>query len=686
MPRSLSSPRFARLAGVVAMALVAGATAVPAAVATTSPPPGVETRAAIDPSLSTNRGARLGLVEQEAENAVTDGELIGPSRDAYTLPAEASGRAAVKLDAAGESVQFTLTKPANALTVRYALPDSATGGGLSGKLRVSSGSAVDKLVGVTSKYSWLYNQYPFTNDPNADLLHPDWWLAECGCVPSEQEPVYQPDKPFRPFHFYAEQRVLLGTQLPAGATVSISLPAGTTLPWAVVDVVDFQQVAAPLKAPRVRVHAVAMGADPTGKKDSTAAIEAAIAKAKQRGVPVWVPAGTYKISRHIVVDDVTIRGAGSWYTIFTGKQVTLSTPAPDGSTHTGVGFYGRSAEDGGSSNVRLADFAIVGDVSERIDDDQVNGIGGALSDSVVNKVYIQRTKVGVWLDGPMDNFRLLNSVVVDQMADGLNFHTGVTSSLAKNNLFRNTGDDALAMWADGVTNADNTFERNTVQTPTLANGIAIYGGTDITVVGNLVADPIREGSALHLGSRFGAQPFAGDISLRNNTTVRAGGLELNWNIGMGALWVFSLERSIDANVLVQGDHYLDSTYNAIMLVTDWSQKDNLRQENLTFKNIKVDGVGTSVLSARTAGSATFVNVDARNVGAYGVNNCGAFNWDWVNGSEFTAIDGGGNDGTSATPWGDGPANWLTRYTPNTISCNDRPTVVAPPAPSPWAQP
>ena len=32
---------------------------------------------------------------------------------------------------------------------------------------------------LTSQYAWLYNQYPFTNDPNADLLHPDWWITEC---------------------------------------------------------------------------------------------------------------------------------------------------------------------------------------------------------------------------------------------------------------------------------------------------------------------------------------------------------------------------------------------------------------------------------------------------------------------------------------------------------------------------
>ncbi|TPW65369.1 mycodextranase, partial [Schumannella sp. 10F1B-5-1] len=99
----------------------------------------------------------------------------------------------------------------------------------------------------------------------------------------------------------------------------------------------------------------------------------------------------------------------------------LAEPAPDGSVHTGVGFSGRDAADGGSTDVHLSGFAIQGDVRERIDTDQVNGIGGALSDSTVDDLYIQHTKVGIWLDGPMSNVTISDTVIVDQIADGVNF-------------------------------------------------------------------------------------------------------------------------------------------------------------------------------------------------------------------------------------------------------------------------
>ncbi|MFG1996733.1 glycosyl hydrolase family 28-related protein [Actinoplanes sp. NPDC048988] len=631
-----------------------------------SPAPKV-TRAGLDPALVAGRGAAVGFHEQEAENARTNGAVIGPDRTAYTLPAEASGRSAVRLTP-GQWVEFTLPRAANAITVRYSLPDAPNGGGITAPLTVKAGN-LTRAMTLTSQYSWLYNQYQFTNDPNADLLHPDWWITECACVPAATTPAPVIAKPFRPMHFYDEQRLPLGQTVRAGEKVRLT--ASNKAAWTVIDLLDSELVAPP-KVSLVAANVLAFGADPTGRRDSAPAFDRAIAFARKAKLKVYVPPGTFQVNRHIVVDDVTIEGAGNWYTIIKGREVALSTPAPDGSVHTGVGFYGKDAKDGGSRNVRLSGFAIEGDVRERIDTDQVNGVGGAMSDSTIDGLYIHHTKVGLWFDGPMANTRVTNNIIVDQIADGLNFHTGVTRSLVRGNFVRNTGDDALAMWAEKVTNSGNTFDRNTVQTPTLANGIAIYGGHDITVSNNLVADPIREGSAIHAGSRFGAEPFTGHLWITDNTTVRAGTYELNWNIGLGAIWIYALERNIDADIRVTGDHFLDSTYNAIMLVADWPVKDLYSITDLHFKDIRVDGTGTSVLSARVAGGATFENVDARNVGAVGVNNCGTFHFT-PEGSEFALSDLGGNDGGWLAPW----------MLPNTITCDDRPPVVAPPAPSTW---
>ncbi|MEV1058397.1 glycosyl hydrolase family 28-related protein [Micromonospora chalcea] len=663
---SRSVPRI--LAAALAAALL-----VPPGAATAGPPRGpapVVTRAGLDPALVAGRGATVDYVEQEAEHGRTTGTVIGPDRSAYTLAGEASGRRAVRL-LPGQHVELTLPRPTNALTVRYSIPDAPGGGGITAPLRVSVGHAPARTMTLTSQYAWLYNQYPFTNDPGADLLHPDWWITECSCVPAATTPAPVISKPFRPHHFYDEQRLLLGRTHRAGEVVRLTAPRGTAAAWTVIDLVDAHLVAPPRVVPRA-VNALSFGADPTGRRESADALDRAVAYARRVDRPLYLPPGTYQVNRHIVVDDVTIAGAGSWYTIVRGREVTLDTPAPDGSRHTGVGFYGRDAADGGSSDVHLSGFAIEGDVRERIDTDQVNAIGGALNHSTIDGLYLHHTKVGMWFDGPMTGLRVTNTVIADQIADGLNFHTGVTRSSVTNSVVRNSGDDALAMWSEGTANASNTFAYNTVQSPVLANGIALYGGADLTVAHNLVADPVREGSAIQVGSRFGAEPFTGRLRITGNTTVRAGTYDLNWNIGLGAIWFYALDRSIDADILVSGDAYLDSTYNAIMLVSDWPVKDIVRIDNVRFRDIRVDGAGTSVVSARTAGGASFANVDARNVGAVGVNNCGSFHFTPA-GSEFALTDLGGNDGGWLAPW----------LLPNTITCDDRPPLVPPPPPSRW---
>jgi hypothetical protein len=106
-----------------------------------------------------------------------------------------------------------------------------------------------------------------------------------------------------------------------------------------------------------------------------------------------------------------------------------------------------------------------------------------------------------------------------------------------------------------------------------------------------------------------------------------------------------------------------------MAVSDLPVKDRYAITNVHVRDVRVDGTGTSVLSARSKGDMSLENVDARNVGAVGVNNCCAFTFT-PSGSEFSISDRGGNDGGGTT----GPRLALWEL-PNTITCDDRPPVV-----------
>src|SRR6266487_2216109 len=149
------SPNLSTMIVAATAALLAAGLAGPGTAAGAAAP--VITRAALDPSLAAGRGATVGFAEQEAENAATNGTVIGPDRSAYTLAAEASGRKAVRL-APGQYVEFTLPGAANAITVRYSIPDAPTGGGISAPLDVTVNGGHRRAMTLTSAYSWLYNQ------------------------------------------------------------------------------------------------------------------------------------------------------------------------------------------------------------------------------------------------------------------------------------------------------------------------------------------------------------------------------------------------------------------------------------------------------------------------------------------------------------------------------------------------
>ncbi|HEY6787977.1 MAG TPA: glycosyl hydrolase family 28-related protein, partial [Trebonia sp.] len=340
-------------------------------------------------------GAAVPFTEYSAVGSKTNGTEIGPSTNLYTLAAESVGRTAITLSGAGKYVDFTLAKPANAVDLRYSIPDSADGTGLTTPLKVYVNGQARPDLTLTSKYTWFYGSYPFTNNP-ADLGG---------------------------HHMYDDVRTQLGQTLPAGTQVRFEI-ANPSIP-VTINVADFQQVAPPTPQPRGSISVLSYGADPTGQTDSTTAIQNAINAGSAQGKAVYLPPGNFTVTSHLIVNNVTLTGAGEWYSVLGGND---------------VGVYGNLAPNP-STNVHLSNFAINGDVTERVDSADVNGIGGSLQDSTISNVWIQHVKAGIWMTGPFSNLKISNVHIQDITADGINFDGGVTNSSVTNTYIRNTGDD-----------------------------------------------------------------------------------------------------------------------------------------------------------------------------------------------------------------------------------------------------
>src|SRR4051794_6440714 len=116
-------------------------------------------------------GATLPYVEVQAENAATNGTLIGPSAAYNTLPGEASYRKAVTLTGAGKYVEFTTPTATNSIDFRYSIPDSAGGSVYTSPLSLYINGAKQPSFTLTNAYSWYYSSYPFSNQPGSNAHH-----------------------------------------------------------------------------------------------------------------------------------------------------------------------------------------------------------------------------------------------------------------------------------------------------------------------------------------------------------------------------------------------------------------------------------------------------------------------------------------------------------------------------------
>ncbi|NOL40365.1 mycodextranase [Kribbella sandramycini] len=513
-------------------------------------------------------GAALPFTILEAENATTNGSKIGPSYAQGTLAAEASNRQAVTLNG-GQYVEFSAPGTTNAINVAYSIPDGRTG-----TLAVYvNGQKLSQPLAVTAKYSYVDTG----------------WIAGS-----------------RTHKLYDHSRLLLGQTVNAGAKIKLQVDGENTAGPYTIDDVEFENVAGPAGQPGGSISITDRGADPNGNNDSTGAIQSAIDSARGAGGTVWIPAGRFRVGGTINPDGVTLRGAGRWYSTLLSHHL-IDRP-------------------NGGGNVRLQDFAVIGEVTERNDQSPDNFVNGSLGpDSVVSGLWLQHLKVGLWLTGNNDNLIVENNRFYDMTADGLNLNGTALNVQVRNNYLRNQGDDALAAWSLHAANRSSTFANNTIVQPNLANGIAIYGGTDMTVRDNLISDTNALGGGIAISNQSFGSPFfplAGTITVSGNTLIRTGAMNPNWgqNHPHGAIRVDAYDSPINAQVRLLNNRLVASPWSAYQFVDGGGA--GRAVQNVTVDGGTIEGAGTFAFQAETTGSASVSNVVASGIGRAGVYNCG----------------------------------------------------------------
>ena len=428
-------------------------------------------------------GAKLAYTTYEAEQGKLKNGIFenhSSSKEAERATArEASGQAYVDLPT-NASVSFIAQADANAVTIRYTVPD-----GESGKVEVKVNNTVIGTLDLSSKSNWQYlDNYKY---------HPD------GDIKVHDTPAA--DRLAR-FQFDEVSQLFKDAHINKGDTVTItnldSTPVG-------IDLVDLEKAPDAIRQPENSVSITDFGAIANDGSDDYQAFMKAVEAAKNTEYKtVYIPEGQFDFSRPIslyVPDGIKITGAGQWHT----KLHFLNTEAAEYDKN-GNYVKGGGGIDfvSGSNNIDLGNLSMDSNLNSRYDEKaNYKGISGTLgTGSSIHDIKIEHFEAGVWIgdysqNKPLnytDGLTISNATIRNNFADGVNFAQGTSNSTVINSNIRGNGDDGLATWSSHHENTNahvaenNHFLNNTVELGWRAAGIGIFGGKGHEVANNLIKD------------------------------------------------------------------------------------------------------------------------------------------------------------------------------------------------------
>ena len=447
-------------------------------------------------------GASVPYTRYEAEEASrSDGTTLERSDDLESTAIEASGQSYVALNDKNSSVDFTASAAANALDLRFTLPDHT-----SGRVDVRVNNETVATLDLSSESAWQYVGGSSVYDESGAGLRAR----------------------FR----FDEVHTLLGRQVQKGDHIQI-VKVGDDQNSYGIDFIELEQAASAIERPEGAVSiADYNNARPgDGVADDAALAAAMDAAANTASKTVYIPAGTWEFSGKIGISHpgLTFQGAGLWYTniFFTSDQ------AKGG----GIVF------NHGASNETLTDFAMSSNLKSRYNQEaQYKGFSGEAGDNTrVANVWVEHFECGFWMGDYVDASQMLytNGMVIENarirnnLADGVNFAQGTKDSTVRNSSVRGNGDDGLASWAsiDTYSHSEarvaegNSFIGNTVELGWRASGIGIFGGKSHVIKDNLIVNNFS-GAGIRLNTVFDGHNFDLNtdqgITIAHNKLVRSG--------------------------------------------------------------------------------------------------------------------------------------------------------------------
>ena len=512
-------------------------------------------------------GATVPYTRYEAEEASrSDGTTLERSDDIESTAIEASGQSYVALNGKNSSVDFTATTAANALDLRFTLPDHS-----SGRVDVRVNNETVATLDLSSETAWQY--------VGGDHVY--------------DEPGDGTKARFR----FDEVHTLLGRQIQKDDHIQI-VKVGDDQNAYGIDFIELEQAAPAIERPEGAVSiADYNSAKPgDGVADDDALISAMDAAANTSSKVVYLPAGTWEFSRKIGIDHpgLTFQGAGLWYT-----NIFFTSDQREGG---GIVF------NPGASNETLTDFSMSSNLKSRFGEGaQYKGFAGAAGvNTRVANVWVEHFECGFWMGDYRehkfmtytDGMVIENSRIRNNFADGVNFVQGTKNSTVRNSSVRGNGDDSLASWAsndlrsrsDADASKFNSFIGNTIELGWRAGGIGLFGGEGHVVKDNLIVNNFS-GAGIRISTVFEGRNFTynhAGMTITHNKLVRTGATDDFYGKKRGAIdFEEDLEVGQVLNVAVT-DNLIVRPYAEEISANFDLDSETLKKRGITLRDNKRD--------------------------------------------------------------------------------------------------
>lgn len=466
------------------------------------------------------KGANTSFKTLEAENGqLTGGAAIKAATANFppTIPTpevEASGRAYVELKTTGAAVTWTNNTEinSNTIVVRSCIPDATAGGGIDATINLYVDGVFRQAINLTSKYTWVYetsNDRWNNNTPNSS-----------------------------PRRFYDEARAfIIGNPIAPGSTITLKKDNDNTATFYYIDLIDLEEVGPALTQPENSLSVTQYGATPNDGIDDSQAFKNAINACQFQKKTLWIPSGVFHTKGTITARNITIAGAGMWYT----TNYRIPDTEAKGYRHK-WDLYDCTVKD-------LYIFAPATGRNKAAGEDYGMTMQGQTS-WLVERVWAHNLGVGFWMSG--SNGIIRNCRSSTSWGDGINMNNSNINNqnnpdfkgvniTCENNFVRGNTDDGIALNSQNGGGKDKnmfgiTIKNNTSISTIWANGIRLAGGRGTIVQDNLVTD-VADNSGIKI-AKFGTDgnPLE-SADVEGNLIIRGTGIRRNNSAGNSGIYI-----------------------------------------------------------------------------------------------------------------------------------------------------